>query len=231
MADEVEKKPEFVIHHKRQASTDKAPASPAEKKQKRVIIVKRAPKAADGAKTEKVRVVAKQDRKTAAAQKTVSETSDTVEKKTPADSKTSIQQTPEAPAKAAKSTAAPVKNAYDFNAVRPNVSFRQKSFRLPRVLFAFANGRIRLPSVSRQHGLYRSAGTCGISEQRTRKSAGRLYAGKGRPYRIFGYAYGLSGQKRSSRFSKSSGIRRSEAGRIRFSRCSSASEGTCKKIV
>ena len=69
MADEVEKKPEFVIHHKRQASTDKAPASPAEKKQKRVIIVKRAPKAADGAKTEKVRVVAKQDRKTAAAQK------------------------------------------------------------------------------------------------------------------------------------------------------------------
>ena len=121
MADEVEKKPEFVIHHKRQASTDKAPASPAEKKQKRVIIVKRAPKAADGAKTEKVRVVAKQDRKTAAAQKTVSETSDIVEKKTPADSKTSIQQTPEAPAKAAKSTAAPVKKAYDFNAVRPNV--------------------------------------------------------------------------------------------------------------
>ncbi|EPF27526.1 translation initiation factor IF-2 [Treponema socranskii subsp. paredis ATCC 35535] len=122
MADEVEKKPEFVIHHKRQASADKAPASPAEKKQKRVVIVKRAPKAADGAKTEKVRVVAKQDTKTAAAQKPVSEVSDTVEKKTPVEPKTSVQQTPEAPVKAVKSASeAPAKKAYDFNAVRPNV--------------------------------------------------------------------------------------------------------------
>ena len=122
MADEVEKKPEFVIHHKRQASVDKAPASPAEKKQKRVVIVKRTPKAADGAKTEKVRVVAKQDAKTAIVQKTVSEVSDAVEKKTSVAAKASVQPTAETPTKPAKRVSeTPVKKAFDFNAVRPNV--------------------------------------------------------------------------------------------------------------
>ena len=61
MADEVEKKPEFVIHHKKQPAADKAPASPAEKKQKRVVIVKRASKAVDGAKAERPRIVVKTD--------------------------------------------------------------------------------------------------------------------------------------------------------------------------
>ena len=121
MADEVEKKPEFVIHHKKQPAADKAPASPAEKKQKRVVIVKRAPKAADGAKAEKPRIVVKTDVPSPSAQK-MSEraAADAVEKKTPplSESNTaqSVRDVSEKPVKAA-----PVKKAYDFNAVRPNV--------------------------------------------------------------------------------------------------------------
>lgn len=121
MADEVEKKPEFVIHHKKQPAADKAPASPAEKKQKRVVIVKRASKAVDGAKAERPRIVVKTDVQAPSPQK-MSEpaASDTVEKKTPPVSETNVQQpTGDIGTKPVK--AAPVKKAYDFNAVRPNV--------------------------------------------------------------------------------------------------------------
>ncbi len=121
MADEVEKKPEFVIHHKKQPAADKAPASPAEKKQKRVVIVKRASKAVDGAKAERPRIVVKTDVQAPFPQK-MSEpaASDTVEKKTPPVSETNVQQpTGDIGTKPVK--AAPVKKAYDFNAVRPNV--------------------------------------------------------------------------------------------------------------
>lgn len=121
MADEVEKKPEFVIHHKKQPAADKAPASPAEKKQKRVVIVKRASKAVDGAKAERPRIVVKTDVQAPSPQK-MSEpaASDTVEKKVPPVSETNVQQpTGDIGTKPVK--AAPVKKAYDFNAVRPNV--------------------------------------------------------------------------------------------------------------
>ncbi|MGI5115683.1 translation initiation factor IF-2 [Treponema sp. SP13] len=121
MADEVEKKPEFVIHHKKQPAADKAPASPAEKKQKRVVIVKRASKAVDGAKAERPRIVVKTDVQAPSPQK-MSEpaASDTVEKKAPPVSETNVQQpTGDIGTKPVK--AAPVKKAYDFNAVRPNV--------------------------------------------------------------------------------------------------------------
>ena len=121
MADEVEKKPEFVIHHKKQPAADKAPASPAEKKQKRVVIVKRASKAVDGAKAERPRIVVRTDVQAPSPQK-MSEpaASDTVEKKTPPVSETNVQQpTGDIGTKPVK--AAPVKKAYDFNAVRPNV--------------------------------------------------------------------------------------------------------------
>ena len=121
MADEVEKKPEFVIHHKKQPAADKAPASPAEKKQKRVVIVKRASKAVDGAKAERPRIVVKTDVQAPSPQK-MSEpaASDTVEKKTPPVYETNVRQpTGDIGTKPVK--AAPVKKAYDFNAVRPNV--------------------------------------------------------------------------------------------------------------
>ncbi|ERF60633.1 translation initiation factor IF-2 [Treponema socranskii subsp. socranskii VPI DR56BR1116 = ATCC 35536] len=121
MADEVEKKPEFVIHHKKQPAADKAPASPAEKKQKRVVIVKRASKAVDGAKAERPRIVVKTDVQAPSPQK-MSEpaASDTVEKKAPPVSETNVRQpTGDIGTKPVK--AAPVKKAYDFNAVRPNV--------------------------------------------------------------------------------------------------------------
>lgn len=121
MADEVEKKPEFVIHHKKQPAADKASASPAEKKQKRVVIVKRASKAVDGAKAERPRIVVKTDVQAPSPQK-MSEpaASDTVEKKAPPVSETNVQQpTGDIGTKPVK--AAPVKKAYDFNAVRPNV--------------------------------------------------------------------------------------------------------------
>jgi len=121
MADEVEKKPEFVIHHKKQPAVDKVPASPAEKKQKRVVIVKRAPKAADGAKTERPRIVIKTDVQAPSPQKMSEPTaSDTVEKKAFPVSETNVRQpTGDIGTKPVK--AAPVKKAYDFNAVRPNV--------------------------------------------------------------------------------------------------------------
>ncbi|MGI5096684.1 translation initiation factor IF-2 [Treponema socranskii] len=124
MADEVEKKPEFVIHHKKQPAADKAPASPAEKKQKRVVIVKRASKAADVAKPEKPRIVVKTDSQVPPVQK-LSEPAEpaAVEKKTPPVSYANVvQPAGDVSAKPIKSAAAaPVKKAFDFNAVRPNV--------------------------------------------------------------------------------------------------------------
>ena len=124
MADEVEKKPEFVIHHKKQPAADKAPASPAEKKQKRVVIVKRASKAADAAKPEKPRIVVKTDSQVPPVQK-LSEPAEpaAVEKKTPPVSYANVvQPAGDVSAKPIKSAAAaPVKKAFDFNAVRPNV--------------------------------------------------------------------------------------------------------------
>ena len=124
MADEVEKKPEFVIHHKKQPTADKASASPAEKKQKRVVIVKRTSKAADAAKPEKPRIVVKTDSQVPPVQK-LSEPAEpaAVEKKTPPVSHANVvQPAGDVSAKPIKSAAAaPVKKAFDFNAVRPNV--------------------------------------------------------------------------------------------------------------
>ena len=124
MADEVEKKPEFVIHHKKQPTADKASASPAEKKQKRVVIVKRTSKAADAAKPEKPRIVVKTDSQVPPVQK-LSEPAEpaAAEKKAPPVSHANVSQSSvDVSAKPIKSAAAaPVKKAFDFNAVRPNV--------------------------------------------------------------------------------------------------------------
>ncbi|MGI5091244.1 translation initiation factor IF-2 [Treponema socranskii] len=124
MADEVEKKPEFVIHHKKQPTADKASASPAEKKQKRVVIVKRTSKAADAAKPEKPRIVVKTDSQVPPVQK-LSEPAEpaAAEKKASPVSHANVSQSSvDVSAKPIKSAAAaPVKKAFDFNAVRPNV--------------------------------------------------------------------------------------------------------------
>ncbi|MGI5106271.1 translation initiation factor IF-2 [Treponema socranskii] len=121
MADEVEKKPEFVIHHKKQPTADKASASPAEKKQKRVVIVKRTSKAADAAKPEKPRIVVKTDTQAASVQKPSDPAEPAaVEKKTPPVLPSNVVQ-PAGDVGVKPAKTAPVKKAFDFNAVRPNV--------------------------------------------------------------------------------------------------------------
>ena len=113
MTDESEKKPEFVVHHKRQSIVDKDAINvSAEKKQKRIVVVKRSSKInTESAKNEKVRVVAKIDAASTAYKKKNEQPVLADEKKTvPAE-----VPTPETPVEKV------VKKSFDFNAVRPNV--------------------------------------------------------------------------------------------------------------
>lgn len=101
MADEVEKKPGFVVHHKNRVPEKSAKANGGEEKKKRVIIVKKSAKSE--APKEKIRVVAK---------------SESDAKKTP------HAQTANVPRANSDSNAASnthAKKPFDFTAKRPNI--------------------------------------------------------------------------------------------------------------
>ncbi|MFA6857405.1 MAG: translation initiation factor IF-2 [Treponema sp.] len=151
MADESEKKPEFVVHHKKQSAPEKGNTAASPEK-KRVIIVKRVPKpSTDTEKNESARPVVPDTVKTpvyaedssAGVQKKTDSITPAVEKKNVSTSETSVtapvpiqtrsehQGQPSAVSSAKENKSAsdsyPVRSpdtrrrSFDFNATRPNV--------------------------------------------------------------------------------------------------------------
>jgi translation initiation factor IF-2 len=140
MADESVKKPEFVVHHKKQSAPENGNTAASPEK-KRVIIVKRTPRPApESAKHESVHVVAHAEDSSAGVQKKNETTVPAVEKKVEAvveskkaepaaaESVKPVQNktVPEsAPAKQSTPAAQPAaethRKSFDFNSTRPNV--------------------------------------------------------------------------------------------------------------
>jgi translation initiation factor IF-2 len=143
MADESVKKPEFVVHHKKQSAPENGNTAASPEK-KRVIIVKRTPRPApESAKHESVHVVAHAEDSSAGVQKKNETTVPAVEKKVeavveskktepaaaepvkpvqnkvPSDSAVK-QDTPAAPSSAVR-PADTHRKSFDFNSTRPNV--------------------------------------------------------------------------------------------------------------